>query len=248
MGTAFGHCCICDKKLGMDKNIIKGARINGKLCGTCCLEANVLIKFLKEDIKITTDLPCSFEREKQAISYLSPIEIDNENKESISNLIVQTEQKMNRIKTIKEQMIKDPQKFVSEPELDPIVITTGYSFEGYKITKYFGVISHEVVLGTGFFSELNAIVADSFGTTSSGYSGKLSKAKRMALDKVKQSAFNIGANALIGVDFDINTIGNNMVIASVDATAVLIEPEDKNDTLQELCALLKKKFEDSQYN
>lgn len=83
-----------------------------------------------------------------------------------------------------------------------MLITTSYSFEGYKITKHFDVVSREIVLGTGFFSELNALVADTFGTKSSGYSDKLFKAKKIVLNKARQSAFDMGTNALIGVDFN----------------------------------------------
>ncbi len=240
MGTLFGHCCICDKDLNREKNIIQGARINGRLCETCYKEANVLINFLKEDIRVGQY--SSLSEELQAISYLKPIEIDNENKESISNLISQTEERIAEIKNFQQQMIKNQQDFAPVIGEDIFAfITTGYSFEGYTITKYYGIISHEIVLGTGFLSELNAAFADTFGARSSGYSDKLSKAKRMALDKVKQTAFDMGANALIGVDFDISTIGNNMVIASVDATAVSIEPKKESDVLEELFVLLKGK-------
>lgn len=101
--------------------------------------------------------------------------------------------------------------------------TTGYNFEGYKIIEYKDIISSEVVLGTGFFSEVSAQIDDFFGTTSSPYEKKISDAKNVAKDKLVFEAVEIGANAVIGIDFDIMTIGNNMIVVSVNGTAVVIE-------------------------
>lgn len=50
-----------------------------------------------------------------------------------------------------------------------VLLTSGYNFEGYKIKKYMGFCSGECVLGTGFFSALNAGVADFLGSNSSMY-------------------------------------------------------------------------------
>lgn len=101
--------------------------------------------------------------------------------------------------------------------------TTGYNFEGYKIIDYRDIISSEVVLGTGFFSEVSAQIDDFFGTTSSPYEKKISDAKNVAKDKLVFEAVEIGANAVIGIDFDIMTIGNNMIVVSANGTAVVIE-------------------------
>lgn len=53
------------------------------------------------------------------------------------------------------------------------MLTTGYSFEGYTILKYHGLISGEFVLGSGLFSYLEASIANIFGTETSGYSEKM---------------------------------------------------------------------------
>lgn len=101
--------------------------------------------------------------------------------------------------------------------------TTGYNFEGYVITDYKNVVNGEVVLGTGFLSELSGQVNDFFGSSSGTFEGKISKAKNMALDNVIAKALMLGANALIGIDFDIMTLSNNMIAVSTNGTAVVIE-------------------------
>lgn len=101
--------------------------------------------------------------------------------------------------------------------------TTGYNFEGYAIKKYLNIVNGKIVLGTGFLSELSASVTDFLGTTSGTIQGKIGKAKAMALENMIQSALGLGANAIIGIDFDITTLSNNIIAVSANGTAVVIE-------------------------
>lgn len=87
--------------------------------------------------------------------------------------------------------------------MEELMLTSGYNFEGYKIVKYIGFFSGECALGTGFLSSMNAGIADFFGSNSSIYEEKLSKAKSMAMNELKTIAQGKGANAIIGVDVDI---------------------------------------------
>lgn len=101
--------------------------------------------------------------------------------------------------------------------------TTGYDFEGFHITEYKDIVSGEVVLGTGFLSELGADIKDFFGENARGFEGKIAQAKAEALYIIKEKALRLGANALIGVDFDIMTIAGNMIVVSANGTAVFIQ-------------------------
>lgn len=103
-----------------------------------------------------------------------------------------------------------------------MLITTGYEFCGYCITKYFGVVSGSTVLGTGFISELSANINDILGMESNIFSDKLEKARNIALKKMRMNAVNIGANAIIGVDFDYVTFSNNMIGVIANGTGVSI--------------------------
>ncbi len=103
--------------------------------------------------------------------------------------------------------------------------TTGYSFDGYKIKEYLGVRSGEVVLGTGFLSEFSAGFSDLFGAKSEAMADKLTQAKDAALARLKESCLKVNANAVIGVDLDISIMGQNMILACANGTAVRIEKE-----------------------
>lgn len=62
-----------------------------------------------------------------------------------------------------------------------------------------------------------------FGTNASEFEGKIAIAKAKAMENLKHKALNMGTNAIIGVDFDLMTLSNNMIVVSVNGTAVKIE-------------------------
>lgn len=108
-----------------------------------------------------------------------------------------------------------------------IIITSGYNIEGYRITKYIDHVSAVAVLGTGIFSGLNASISDLFGTRSSMYEDKLSKAKDMAICELKNRAKAIGANAIIGLDVDYTTFSADIIGVAVGGTAVTYAGADR---------------------
>lgn len=108
--------------------------------------------------------------------------------------------------------------------MEELMLTSGYNFEGYKIVKYIGFFSGECALGTGFLSSMNAGIADFFGSNSSIYEEKLSKAKSMAMNELKTIAEGKGANAIIGVDVDYTTFSADIMGVVANGTAVVIEP------------------------
>ena len=63
-------------------------------------------------------------------------------------------------------------------------VTTGYDFEGYQIMDYKGIVSGDIVLGTGFISEFAASWSDAFGTTSNTFAGKMKTAKTESIKTV----------------------------------------------------------------
>lgn len=106
-------------------------------------------------------------------------------------------------------------------------VTNGYNFSGYNITKYLGLVSGEVVEGTGLVSDLRADFSDLFGTTSKTYSKKIKNVKKAALSDMISEAISLGANAIIGVSYNNMIFSRDMIGVSVNGTAVYIEPEEK---------------------
>ncbi len=106
-----------------------------------------------------------------------------------------------------------------------MLITTTPSIEGKKIVRYIGIVTGETIMGANFLKDLTASFADFFGGRASAYEKELIKAKEIALNEMQERAEEMGANAIVGVDLDYETVGSNgsMLMVSVSGTAVVIE-------------------------
>lgn len=105
-----------------------------------------------------------------------------------------------------------------------ILVTTTPVLEGYHITKYIEVVSAETVLGTGFFTEFAAWMADRFSAESSAIERKFKAAREMSLRKLREQALAVGADAVIGTSFAYSSNSHSMVSVIVTGTAVNTEP------------------------
>ena len=105
-----------------------------------------------------------------------------------------------------------------------LVLTTP-NIEGKKITQYVGLVTGEAILGANVFRDLFAGIRDIVGGRSAAYEEELRRARTLALTEVRQAASELGANAVVGIDLDYETVGANgsMLMVSVSGTAVVIE-------------------------
>lgn len=106
-----------------------------------------------------------------------------------------------------------------------LVITTP-SIEGKKIIKYYGLVSGEAILGANIFKDFFAGIRDIVGGRSAAYEKELRKAKDIAVSEMAEQAKAMGANAVVGIDLDYETIGGgggNMLMVSASGTAVLFQ-------------------------
>jgi uncharacterized protein YbjQ (UPF0145 family) len=106
-----------------------------------------------------------------------------------------------------------------------MLTTTTPSIEGQRITKYFGVVTGEAILGANVFKDLFAGLRDIVGGRSATYEAELHRARDLALTEMQDQARQLGANAVVGVDLDYEVLGanNGMLMVSASGTAVLVE-------------------------
>ncbi len=106
-----------------------------------------------------------------------------------------------------------------------MLLTTTSQIEGHKVAKYFGVVSGETIIGANVFKDFFAGIRDIIGGRSSSYEEVLRKAKNTALAEMSEEARRMGANAVIGIDIDYETIGANgsMIMVTASGTAVFYE-------------------------
>lgn len=106
-----------------------------------------------------------------------------------------------------------------------MIITTTPTIEGKKILEYKGIVSGETILGANIFRDFMAGLTDIVGGRSKAYEKSLIEAKEIAMNELKTRALELGANAILSVDLDYETIGQNssMLMVSASGTAVVIE-------------------------
>lgn len=104
-------------------------------------------------------------------------------------------------------------------------ITTTPSIEGKRITKYFGIVTGEAILGANVFKDVFAGIRDIVGGRSATYEKELHRARDLALTEMQAQAQSLGANAVVGVDLDYEVLGpnNGMLMVSASGTAVLTD-------------------------
>ncbi len=107
-----------------------------------------------------------------------------------------------------------------------MLIVTATTLQGKNVKEYLGLVSGEAILGANIFKDFFAGIRDIVGGRSAAYEGELRKAKDLAIAEMIQQAQQMGANAVIAVDLDYETIGNqgsNMLMVSASGTAVVTD-------------------------
>ena len=105
-----------------------------------------------------------------------------------------------------------------------MILSTTPNLEGYKIEKYLGVVTGETIIGANMFKDLFASVRDLVGGRSGAYEKVLAKAKNIAMQEMEDRAQELGANAILAIDLDYETVGQNssMLMVSSSGTAVVV--------------------------
>lgn len=106
-----------------------------------------------------------------------------------------------------------------------MIITTTPSVEGKKIEAYLGIVFGEVISGVNFMRDIAASFRTLVGGRSASYEEELMKAREEAIREMEQRAYNMGANAVVGVDIDYEVLGadNGMLMVTASGTAVVVE-------------------------
>ena len=109
--------------------------------------------------------------------------------------------------------------------MEHMIVTTTPRLEGKPVARYLGIVSGEVILGANLFKDVFAGIRDIVGGRSGAYEKELRQAKEIAIREMMENAAALGANAVVGVDLDYETLGTNggMLMVSASGTAVVSE-------------------------
>ena len=105
-----------------------------------------------------------------------------------------------------------------------MLLTTTNVIEGQPIQQYLGIVTAETIIGANIFKDIFAGIRDIVGGRSGTYERVIEEARTKALQELEMKAQQMGANAVVGVDLDFETVGANgsmlMVVASGTAVRV----------------------------
>lgn len=93
---------------------------------------------------------------------------------------------------------------------------------GVERAQMLGVVHGEAIIGANIFRDMFSSIRDVVGGRAGGYERALSGARDAALEDLIESARELGANGVIGIDFDYEVLGetNGMMMVAVSGTAV----------------------------
>ncbi len=103
-----------------------------------------------------------------------------------------------------------------------MLLTTTNTIEGKPIQQYLGIVTAEAIIGANIFKDIFAGLRDVFGGRSKTYEKVLEQAKEDALRELSQKAQAMGANGILGVDLDFETVGSGGSMLMVIATGTAV--------------------------
>lgn len=104
-----------------------------------------------------------------------------------------------------------------------MIMTTTNNVDGKRIISYMGIVAGESIMGTNVFKDIFAGVRDIVGGRSAAYEEEITKAREMALSEMGNRARQMGADAVVGISVDTDSIGGDsrtLLMVSVSGTAV----------------------------
>jgi uncharacterized protein YbjQ (UPF0145 family) len=106
-----------------------------------------------------------------------------------------------------------------------MIVSTTSILEGKHIRRYHGIVTGEAILGANVFKDFFAGIRDIIGGRSAAYEKELRRAREIAMAEMTDAAKELGANAIIGVDLDYETVGaqGSMLMVTICGTAVYVE-------------------------
>lgn len=105
-----------------------------------------------------------------------------------------------------------------------MILSTTPQIEGHIIREYKGVVTGETIIGANIIKDFFAGIRDIVGGRAASYEDVLRQAKDTSLKEMMERAQIMGANAIVGIDIDYETIGSNgsMLMVATSGTAVVI--------------------------
>ncbi|MEM2373593.1 MAG: YbjQ family protein [Thermoproteota archaeon] len=110
-----------------------------------------------------------------------------------------------------------------QPPPAPIYLSTTPEIPGKKIVRSLGIVFGQTVRTRGFLGRFAAGIEALVGGKSEAYLSEIEKARNEALEDLMRKAAAMGANGVVGVDFETSEILEGFIVITAVGTAVLVE-------------------------
>ncbi|GAA4700638.1 YbjQ family protein [Brevibacillus fulvus] len=104
-----------------------------------------------------------------------------------------------------------------------MIVTTTGTLQGVEIEQYLDIVVGEAIMGANVVRDFLAGITDIIGGRSGAYESKLAQGRDIALKEMKERARRLGADAVIGVDLDFETLRDGMMMCIASGTAVKLK-------------------------
>ena len=104
-----------------------------------------------------------------------------------------------------------------------MLLTTTNNIEGKPIQQYIGIVTAEAIIGANIFKDIFAGIRDIVGGRSGTYERVIEEARANALHELEGKAQQLGANAVVGIDLDFETVGSGGSMLMVVATGTAVK-------------------------
>lgn len=105
-----------------------------------------------------------------------------------------------------------------------MLYSTTPTIDGHPILEYKGIVTGETIIGANALKDFFAGIRDIVGGRSGSYEKVLREAKETSLREMGDRAAKMGANAIVGIDLDYETVGQSgsMLMVTCSGTAVVL--------------------------
>jgi len=114
-------------------------------------------------------------------------------------------------------------KFPTFHQTNFMLLTTTNTIEGKPIQKYLGIVTAETIIGANIVKDIFAGIRDIVGGRSGTYEKVIEEARTNALHELEDKAMQMGANAVVAIDLDFETVGANGSMLMVVATGTAVK-------------------------
>ncbi|UCE15352.1 MAG: heavy metal-binding domain-containing protein [Candidatus Bathyarchaeota archaeon] len=109
-----------------------------------------------------------------------------------------------------------------------VIVVTTPTVSGYQIVKVLGAVHGLTVRTRGVGGKIVAGIEGIFGGEVTSYTSEAEKARRDSLERLIEKATRMGANAIVGADFETSDIlQGTATLFSAYGTAVIVKPIKK---------------------